>query len=175
MDTEKKRINPAIISIIVVVLIGIAAGAVYAVNNTKQTSNSDETTDSQAAEQTTSSDETTSTEESTAADSSTSADAASTYADGTYTATGSYSTPGGNESITVTVTLAGDTISSVSAEGSASRGDSSQYQSKFLSGYKSQVVGKDIDSVSLSRVSGSSLTSSGFNAAIEKIKDEAVS
>ena len=35
------------------------------------------------------------------------------------------------------------------------------------------VVGQDIDEISVSRVAGSSLTSGGFNRAIEEIKAEA--
>jgi hypothetical protein len=35
------------------------------------------------------------------------------------------------------------------------------------------VVGQDIDQISVSRVAGSSLTSGGFNQAIDTIKSEA--
>jgi hypothetical protein len=95
------------------------------------------------------------------------------YTDGTYTATGSYSTPGGSESITVTVTLSRDVVSTVSATGTATDGTASQFQAQFLSAYSSEVVGKSIDAVSLSRVAGSSLTSQGFNAAIQEIRSDA--
>ena len=98
---------------------------------------------------------------------------ASDYADGTYTATGSYSIPDGGETVTVTVTLVDEVITTVSTTGSASGGTSSQFQSRFLSSYSSQVVGKSIDELSLSRVAGSSLTSEGFNAAIEEIRTDA--
>jgi uncharacterized protein with FMN-binding domain len=159
MEPQPKRINPAIIGIIAVVLIGIAAGGIYAAK-----SNQSSTDFSLASSPSNTTDNTTATTTSN-----------STYKDGTYTATGSYSTPGGIETITVTATLAGNTISSVSADGSANGGDSAQYQSRFLSNYESLVVGKNINSVSLSRVSGSSLTSNGFNSALTKIKNEAVS
>ena len=46
-------------------------------------------------------------------------------------------------------------------------------EQQFIDGYKSLVVGKDISSISLNRVSGSSLTSQGFNSAIQKIKSQA--
>lgn len=172
MDTQQKRPNAAIISIIVIALIAIAAGAVYATTANKQ--NSAEQTTATTSQQSTSTTDSSGTTQSTETTGSTST-TNGTYKNGSYTATGNYATPGGSESITVTVTLTDNTISDVTATGSASRGDSGQYQSKFLSGYKSQVVGKSIDSVSLSRVAGSSLTSNGFNAAITKIKDEAVS
>lgn len=168
MDIERKRPNAAIISIVVIVLIAIAAGAAYAGNAAKQ-HDSEQMTVSSSTQPT--SDTSTSNSVQDTKNQSTNG----IYKDGSYTATGTYTTPGGSESITVTVTLAGNKISDINATGSASRGDSGEYQSRFLSGYKSQVVGKSIDSVSLSRVAGSSLTSNGFNAAIEKIKNESVS
>jgi lactam utilization protein B len=66
------------------------------------------------------------------------------YADGSYTADGDYVAPSGQESITVELTIEDD------------------------------VVGKDIDELTVSRVAGSSLTSSGFNAALDDIKRQAV-
>ena len=90
------------------------------------------------------------------------------YADGTYTADGSYATPESVETITVTVTLEDDTITAVEVTG-----ESEQYQSQFIGGIADAVVGEDIDDLQVSRVAGSSLTSGGFNEAIEAIKSEA--
>ncbi len=101
------------------------------------------------------------------------ASAGSTYADGTYTAEGSYQTPESVEQITVTVTLAKDVITSVEVTGDPQKSESKQYQSKFIGGISEVVVGKDIDEISVSRVAGSSLTSGGFNQAIEEIKSQA--
>jgi len=95
------------------------------------------------------------------------------YEDGTYTAEGSYSTPESVETITVTVTLESDIITAVEVTGNPSKPESKVYQGKFIGGISEEVVGKDIDEISVSRVAGSSLTSSGFNAAIETIKDDA--
>lgn len=97
------------------------------------------------------------------------------YKDGTYTVTGSYSSPGGTESISVTVTLRNDVITDSTAKGLATDSDGAEYQAKFISGYKSLVVGKSVETVSLSRVSGSSLTSTGFNNALKTIKSQAKS
>lgn len=97
------------------------------------------------------------------------------YKDGQYNATGSYSSPGGQEEITVNVTLKDGVITATSAEAEASGATAEEYQGKFISGYKDLVVGKTIDSVSLDRVSGSSLTSGGFNRAIEDIIKQAQS
>ncbi len=97
----------------------------------------------------------------------------STYKDGTYSATGNYISPGGEESIKVTVTLKNDVISDANVVSLATRPESKNFQSKFISGYKALVIGKDIATVELTKVSGSSLTPGGFNDALSKIKVEA--
>lgn len=95
------------------------------------------------------------------------------YKDGTYSATGTYSSPGGSESITVTVTLTNGIISATNSTPKAASSDSREYQAKFINGYKSLIIGKSIDAANLSRVSGSSLTSTGFNNALKSIKSQA--
>ena len=104
----------------------------------------------------------------------TSSEVATTYTAGDYTAEGSYQTPGGQQSVEVEVTLAEDgTISAVTVTPQADGGNSEQFQTKFAGGIADEVVGTKIDDLDVSKVSGSSLTSSGFNAAIDEIKDEA--
>jgi uncharacterized protein with FMN-binding domain len=95
------------------------------------------------------------------------------YKDGTYNATGTYTSPGGSQAIEVSVTVASGTVTATSAVEKASDSESQEFQADFISGYKSLVVGKSLNSISLSRVSGSSLTSQGFNNALEQIKDQA--
>lgn len=95
------------------------------------------------------------------------------YADGTYTAEGSYATPESVEEISVTVTLKDDVITAVEVTGNPTKRESEQYQGQFIGGIEEVVVGQDIDDISVSRVAGSSLTSGGFNEAIEAIKAEA--
>jgi uncharacterized protein with FMN-binding domain len=94
---------------------------------------------------------------------------ATRYKNGTYTATGSYSSPGGPEQIGVTLTLANDTISRLSVDTSTASGPAEQFQNQFAEGIDALVVGKRLDQVSVSRVSGSSLTSAGFDKAIATI------
>ncbi len=101
------------------------------------------------------------------------AEPSSTYADGSYTATGSYQTPESIEQITVTVTLANDVVTAVEVTGTPTKAETREYQSKFIGGIADVVVGQDIDQLSVSRVAGSSLTSGGFNQAIEEIQSEA--
>jgi hypothetical protein len=95
------------------------------------------------------------------------------FKDGSYMATGSYESPGGNEHITVHVTLKGGVVTTTSADSGAEDPEAHEYQSMFIGGYASQIVGKPITAVHLSRVSGSSLTSQGFNDAINQIENEA--
>ncbi|MCS5732146.1 hypothetical protein [Herbiconiux daphne] len=103
-----------------------------------------------------------------------SADASSsTYADGDYSATGGYVSPNGPEEIDVSVTLAGDVITAVTVTPDATNPTAIQYQTQFADGIAEVVVGKDIDEISVSRVAGSSLTSGGFNEAIDAIKADA--
>ncbi|MFT4282267.1 hypothetical protein [Microbacterium sp.] len=97
----------------------------------------------------------------------------SAYTDGTYTAEGSYATPESVETISVTVTIADDVVTSVEVTGNPTKRESEEYQAKFIGGIKDEVVGKNIDEISVSRVAGSSLTSGGFNEAIDTIKAEA--
>ncbi|MET1038364.1 MAG: FMN-binding protein [Aeromicrobium sp.] len=100
------------------------------------------------------------------------ADATAAYADGDYEASGSYSNPGGTSSVGVSLTLEGGSITAVEVEPEAS-GTSLQFQKKFASGIADEVVGKSLDEIDVSKVAGSSLTSGGFNEAIEQIKAEA--
>jgi len=97
----------------------------------------------------------------------------STYADGTYTAEGSYATPESVETIVVTVTLENDIITAVDVTGDPQKRESEEYQGRFIGGIADVVVGQDIDQISVSRDAGSSLTSGGFNQAIDTIKSEA--
>lgn len=100
---------------------------------------------------------------------------AATYADGTYTADGSYQTPETVESVTVTLTIADGVVKEVEVTGDPQAPETEQYQSKFIGGIADEVVGVALDDLKVSRVSGSSLTSGGFNAAVESIKEQAAS
>ena len=97
------------------------------------------------------------------------------YTDGTYTADGSYQTPESVETISVTITLESDVVTDVEVTGDPQARESQQYQGEFIGGIADEVVGKNIDDIQVDRVGGSSLTSGGFNQALEKIRDEAAS
>lgn len=102
------------------------------------------------------------------------ADTSASYTDGTYTAEGSYTSPAGQESVQVELTLEGDTVTAVTVTPEADDPQALGFQKKFASGIADVVVGQDIDTLNVSRVAGSSLTSGGFNAALETIKSEAL-
>jgi len=95
------------------------------------------------------------------------------YSNGTYNAEGNYVSPGGPESIDVTITLTDGLITDATVVSNAQRPMSKQMQGQFISGFKEQVIGKNIDEVNLTKVSGSSLTPKGFNEALEEIKAQA--
>lgn len=48
-----------------------------------------------------------------------------------------------------------------------------KFQEDFAGGIKAVVVGKNLDELNVSKVSGSSLTGAGFNQALEAIKTQA--
>ncbi len=98
---------------------------------------------------------------------------ASAYKDGTYTTTASYSSPGGTEKITVSLTLKDDKVVASNVTTTPADHDSRYYQQQFIDNYKSVVIGKDISSLQLGRIAGSSLTPIGFNTAVKQIKAQA--
>lgn len=150
-----RKLHPGITALIVIVLVGIVATAVIIIHNNSDKPTADAV---QTTQQTADPADTTTT---------------TTYKDGTYNATGSYSSPGGRESIELNVTIKDGIITSTSLVADATDGDAKDYQAEFASAYKDLVVGKNIDRVSLSRVAGSSLTSNGFNTALDQIKTDA--
>jgi uncharacterized protein with FMN-binding domain len=95
------------------------------------------------------------------------------YKDGTYSATGTYFSPGGKESLNINVTLDNDIVTTAAVESGANDSTATTYQDSFIGGYKSYVVGKKINTIKLSNVSGSSLTSQGFNNALKQIEQKA--
>jgi len=93
------------------------------------------------------------------------------YTDGSYNAVGTYAK--GKNSIDVTLGLSDDAISSVTVVPMATIKMSLGLQKKFAVAIADEVVGRPIDEVHLDRLAGSSLTTQGFNEAVEKIKAQA--
>ena len=116
-------------------------------------------------------DTTSTTTQTTAADSGSAS--TGSYTDGDYSGSGSYSNPGGTSKVEVKLTLAGGKITAIDVTPEAENPTSKQYQTQFAGGIADQVVGKSLDDIDVSKVAGSSLTSKGFNDAIDQIKAEA--
>lgn len=93
------------------------------------------------------------------------------YANGEYDVVGLYS--GGNKSIGVKLQLTGDTIAQVEVTPMATNKTSLRLQERFAEAIAETVFGRPIDEVHLDKLAGSSLTTKGFNDALEKIKTEA--
>lgn len=95
------------------------------------------------------------------------------YRDGNYAVTGHYLTPGGSESIVVTLTLARGIVTKTSVGVEATSPTARQFQVQFASRYADRVVAHDVAHLNLSRVAGASLTTVGFNDAVAQIEAEA--
>jgi hypothetical protein len=92
------------------------------------------------------------------------------YKDGSYTEQGTYASPGGQELISVALTLKSNMVTAVTVKTVKADPTATTYEAMFESGIGAVVVGKNINTLNVSRVAGSSLTSMGFNDALTKIK-----
>lgn len=87
-----------------------------------------------------------------------------------HTATASYLTPRRKEhKVEVTLKLDGSTITDADINYDGGKANTPSH-SAFDKAYKGEVVGKNIQDVSLSRVGGASLTSDAFNQAVQDIR-----
>lgn len=98
---------------------------------------------------------------------------APTEKDGVYSTTGNYVSPAGPETIDVTLTVKDGLIADASVKANATNPISLKLQGMFIDGYKEFVIGKKLSDLSLSKVSGSSLTPKGFNEALAEIRTQA--
>jgi hypothetical protein len=98
--------------------------------------------------------------------------ASSVYANGSYDINTSYLAPNrANHTVAVSFTLTNDVVTAAKISfGGDEVATSQDYQNKFVAAYESQVIGKKLDSIKLSRVGGASLTSNAFNDAVAKVK-----
>lgn len=95
------------------------------------------------------------------------------YKDGSYSADGTYTSPNGTETVGVQLTLAGGSVTAVEITTHPSNPNTRKFQGEFKDGIAAQIVGKKLDEIKVSKVAGSSLTSGGFNQAVESIKAQA--
>lgn len=152
---QQESDNKALFGIIAVVVIGLIVGSIILFKPKNDSSSSNDTS------QTTS-------------NTSSSVDPASTtYKNGTFSGTGSYTSPGGQEQIEISITITDNKVTASTATTKAASSESKEFQGDFVNGYKELVVGKDVATLKLSKVSGSSLTSRGFNEALSEIRAQA--
>ena len=96
------------------------------------------------------------------------------YQDGEYTAKGSYIPPSNTkEEVTVSLTLSDGVVTDLEVSTSGNHPTSKRYQAEFTDGVQQEVVGKPLDEVKVDKIASSSLTSSGFNKALDEIKSAA--
>ncbi len=162
MNEESQGKNKKIIAIIGLLVIVVVIGIGVMVSNQK-TNTANQPTSSPASNNTNTSPSPTSTAASPSSD----------YKDGTYSAAGTYESPGGRESIDISITIKDGAIADTTAVSGSTNPTGRKFQGQFISGYRTQILGKFIDDANVSRVSGSSLTSKGFNSALEQIKAKA--
>jgi uncharacterized protein with FMN-binding domain len=103
----------------------------------------------------------------------TTTDSSATYKDGTYSRHGTYNSPGGPELINVELKLKNNIVTAVTVKTIKADPTAHEYEELFENGIAKVVVGKKINSLNVSRVAGSSLTSMGFNDALAAIKADA--
>ena len=162
---KKPKIHPAVAALIVIVLVGIVASAAIVVsNNNKGTAENVDTSNFQTNSHN---------HEHVTDEAAVDSTDVSEYKDGTYAATGTYLSPGGRESVQLTVTIKDGVITDTALEAEGASLESREHQQLFADNYKELVVGKKINGLTLSRVAGSSLTSNGFNDALDDIRQEA--
>jgi uncharacterized protein with FMN-binding domain len=95
------------------------------------------------------------------------------YKDGTYSEPGTYTSPGGTEHINVTLTLAKNIITAMKVITVKADPTATGYEGMFEGGIAAKTVGKNINTLNIGVVAGSSLTSMGFNQALSAIKADA--
>ncbi len=95
------------------------------------------------------------------------------YKDGSYTEAGTYVSPGGTEQISVSLTLASNVITAMKVITVKADPTATGYEQLFEGGISAATVGKNINTLNIGVVAGSSLTSMGFNRALAAIKADA--
>ncbi len=100
---------------------------------------------------------------------------ATVFKNGTYNVMTTYVAPSRTtHEVNVSLTIENDIVTDSTVTFSGETFDaSSNHQKNFSEAYKTQVVGKSLEGISLSRVGGASLTTGAFNKALVEIAAEA--
>jgi hypothetical protein len=97
------------------------------------------------------------------------------YADGSYTTKVTYKTPTRSEYLMDVTLIFKDGIIADSSIAYSQGGEDDPNAQRFDAAYRTELLGKSIDEVKLSRVGGASLTTNAFNEALTAIKADAKS
>lgn len=90
-------------------------------------------------------------------------------------AEGHYATPGGRELIDVRLRLDDEVVVGARIRLEAGSGTAQQFQEQFATRFAESVVGRPLAGLALSRVAGASLTTGGFNNALDQIRSDRAS
>ena len=95
------------------------------------------------------------------------------YADGSYSAMGSYTSPGGTETLRVSLSIVNDIVKTLSVTSVHVDPTAAEYEARFEAGVGAIVIGRNLANANVGAVAGSSLTSLGYNSALATIRAEA--
>lgn len=164
MNTATKIIV-SIGSIAVIATAGIG-GYLLATSNGTTSTTTPTSTSAPASSNSTSSSSTTSTSSSTTS-------STSSYKDGTYTASSSYYVPHGTNTISATITVSNNKITSVTTKDDYTDRESAMYIDSFESSVSGSAVGTSLANASFSRIGGASLTTEAFNSVLDEVRTQA--
>jgi hypothetical protein len=170
MDSSYSRTPKIIGGLAVAIVIGV--GSFLAVSGVTATTSSTATITTTATSQTTSS---AAPVVATTADTTTMTTSLTSlvYKDGTYNATATYRVPGGQNSLTATLTIVSDKITVVKTTNSYDDRESQRYVDSFNSGISSAVVGSSLSDAYVGRVGGATLTTGAFDDVLRTIMNDA--
>jgi hypothetical protein len=97
----------------------------------------------------------------------------SVYKNGSYSATSSYRVPGGQNSLTITLTVDSDKISVVKTSNTVDGYVSQSYVDSFDASISSAVVGTTLTDAYVGRVGGATLTTGAFDNTLDTIIHDA--
>lgn len=174
MDTSHHSATPKIIGAFAIVAVTATGAYFFLFKDVSTATNA--TATSPTSSQTTSSSKTSidAGSNTTSSDTSNATTTTSSYKDGTYTANATYMVPRGSNGITLQVTIKDGVVTAVDTNHDYSDRESGMYINSFDQSITGKVVGKAITSLTnLSRVGGASLTTYGFDEAIQTVVAQA--
>ena len=94
------------------------------------------------------------------------------FEDGSFETTTTYISPGGPAEMNIALTLEGDVVQSISVTSLEGNPTSQDYKERFANEVISFVTGVNLDEADVDTIAGASLTSRGFNEALDVIRSK---